>query len=236
MRIPLNMLHWYIGLVVVTVFAIRGLMAAHRTKNRITLFLGLAGLWFAICFCFYGLPPLFTLDPVILTTSTMLGDIASFIGLFFVWMAVARAYAPNSRLGRTIILLYAGALLLAGSYFSIVENLANPVRMAQLPSGVWNIYFSFSRGFEVVTALQYFSFILIAIKFWQQAAGVTATEQRWRLRTIALGFFIVGCVYFLRIFANTGTYTFTMTLAIALGILIAGLFVVFAPLIKRIKR
>ena len=225
MQIPLNMFHWYIGIPVVFFFAVRGLMSAHKTKNRITLYMGISGLLFTLCLSLYGLPPLFTTDSQILTITTILGDVLQFLALWVMWMAVARIYAPSRPWLRRLIVGLDFLLVLVGVWFSLRENLTTPVTLIQQANGAWQINFGISLGYEIVTALQFMSLIFVAAKFWSQARGVSDSSQMWRLRSIALGFFIIGASYLIRPLTNSGTYNVTLSAMIAVGIVISGLFV-----------
>lgn len=200
-------------------------MTARKTHNVLNRYLGLGGILFTLCLMSYGLPPLFTTNSQILTITTILGDCLQFFALFCMWLAVARIYAPNSAKVRNIVIVLDLILIAIGIAFSIRENLANPVTLTQLPSGEWNLNFAFSLGYQIVTAIQYLSLILVGARFALDGRRVTDPIQKARLWGIAFGFFIIGGFYALRPIIGDQNATNSQDKVLVLGLFVTGFIV-----------
>jgi hypothetical protein len=155
------------------------------------------------------------------------------------WLAVARIYAPNSAKVRNIIIVLDLLLIVVGLVFSIRENLANPVTLTQLPSGEWNLNFAFSLGYQIVTAIQYLSLILVGARFALDGSRVKDAIQKARLWGIATGFFIIGGFYVLRPIIGDQNATNSQDKVLVLGLMVIGFIVastIFLSYLQRRKK
>lgn len=225
MHIPLNAIHWYVGIPFALFIGFRGLLQYKKDKNKLNQYLGLIGIFYTLCFLTYGIPALFFENSTVLTLSTILGDILQFVALFVVWLAVIRAYAAKRPFLKGIMLTLVVILLGLSVYLSISTNLSNPVTISQSVDGGWVLNFYFSGIYAVVTAMQYTSFLLLAFFFASQAKFTNDYYKKIRVYTIATILFIIGAVYVLQP-AIISTLDFrSTTLILALNIAIAGLFI-----------
>lgn len=223
MQIPLNAIHWYIGWPIVLAIALRSLSVRNTTHNAVNTLFGATAWGFVVSLTFYGLPPLLTLNSQILTITTIIADTFQFLALLFAWLAVARIYFPGNRVATWAIGLTDAAVVLIGVYISVVENLANPVTMTMI-NGSWQLNFAFPLGYQVVTAIQYVSLLLMAAKFWVQGGKVGTKLQMIRLRSFALGFLCIGGFYVVRPFINTASMNgnLAQNLILVIGLAVFG--------------
>lgn len=235
MHIPLNVIHWYIGLPVVALIAIRSLKVARKTHNLLNTYLGLGAASFTICLLFYGLPPLFSTNSQLLTITTIIADAFQFIALFWVWLAVARIYAPKSNVVRWVIIVLEMLMIGLGMYFSITENLATPVVMSQLANGTWHLEFAFSFGYQLVTAFQYLSLLLLGAHFLLDGWRVKDVNQKLRLWGLAFGFAIVGANYVSRPFLGGPDTSVTQANLMAAGLAVTGIFIIATIILNGLR-
>ncbi len=221
MHIPLNTIHWYIGWPIILVIAVHSSRLRRSAPNTINTLFGLASWGFLTCLAFYALPPLLTLNSQILTLTTIIADIIQFISLAFMWIAVARIYFPGNRLASRIIGCLTIAISLIGAAISITENLTSPVTMVFV-GGAWQLSFAFPVGYQVVTAIQYASLLLLAAKLWVQARDLTDRVQVLRLRSFSLAFLCVGGFYVSRPFLSltNSQGIFTQNILLLTGIVV----------------
>lgn len=198
MRLPLNTIHWYLVLPFLAVIAWRSFSARRISQNKLNFYFGLSALSFFLAMLCYGLLPLLAEPTSIwLTYGTIAGDILQFIALAWLWLAVVRIYLPGKRLARIAVIVCELILIMAGVYFSIAENMAHPVTMLYV-DGVWQIDFAFSQGYQIVTAIQYGSLLLLGIRFMLQGRSAVGAYKKLRLFSLAILFVIVGGMYVLR--------------------------------------
>lgn len=225
MRIPLNVIHWYIGWPVVLIIALRSLILRNSSKNMINTYFGLAAWTFLLCLTAYGLPLQFTDDSKILTVFTIIADSLQFLALFFLWLAALRLYLPSNTLVRRTI---GGADLVVvaiGIAVSITSNMATPVTLTYVNSA-WQLNFSFPFAYQIITAIQYSCLLLIASKFWTQSRSVAVASQKLRLRAFSAGFLIYGGVFVVRPFLTVSPNSVPQAILLAVGLLITGAFTV----------
>lgn len=235
MRIPLNVIHWYIGWPVVLIIALRSLYLRNKGQNMINSLFGLAALIFLLCLTAYGLPLQFTDDSQVLTLFTIVGDSLQFLALFFMWLAAIRLYLPSNKLARNIIGGADFLVVLAGIAVSVMSNLANPVTLTFV-NNAWQLNFSFPFSYQIITAIQYSSLLLIAGKFWTQSKLVTETVQKIRLRAFSIGFLIYGGIFVVRPFFTKSPNSVTQAYLLAAGLLITGVFTVATIYLGRQKK
>lgn len=225
MHIPINVAHWYVGIIIMIIIAVRSLVVARRNQNSLNNILGIASFTFILCLLAYGIPPLFTTNSTILTMSIIAGDFLQFIALFWVWVAVAHIYVPNSKLIKWVMIIADILIITMGMVFSVSSNIQNPVIMTQLPSGEWNIYFAFSLGYQIITAIQYLSLILLASRFILDGIKVKSGLQRVRLCGTAIGFYIIGGFYAIRPIVGNESTANTQNPVLVIGLLVTGIMV-----------
>ena len=232
MRIPLNVIHWYIAWPVALIVAMRSLIVRNKSANTVNTYFGIAAWLTLLCLTFYGLPPLLTLDSQILTICTIIADCLQFTALFFMWLVVVRLYLPNYKVLRYIIGGIDFVIVIIGTALSAYENLANPVTMT-LVEGRWELFTAFPFSYQVVTAVQFASLVLIAIKFWSQSRANISAPQKLRLRAFAVAFMVIGGSYVIRPIFTINPTSSTQTLILGAGWLIAGVFTIVTVYLGR---
>jgi hypothetical protein len=235
MHLPINTIHWYIGIPFALFIGIRGIMQYKKDGSKLNQYIGLTGLVFALCFLVYGLPALFLEESSVLTTSTILGDILQFVALLFMWAAVVRVFTAKKPFFKGIFIALIGVLFVASVYLSIITNLANPVTITQASDGLWTINFYFSGIYSVVTALQYVSFLLLAAFFASQARFTIDKFKKLRIYSIAAILFVVGAVYVIQPVLNAQGDFRSTTLLLAANLLVAGVFIAATLLLSNRK-
>lgn len=198
MRFPLNTIHWYLALPFLILIAYRSFRARGGGRNMLNTYFGLSAITFILSMLCYGLPPLVASpESMLLTYGVIAGDIFQFIALLWVWLAVARIYFPGKKSAFWVFLVLDCMVVLAGAYYSVTENFAQPVTM-QSVDGVWQINFVFTQGYQIIAAIQFASLVFLAVQFFLQAKEAAKVEKKIRLFSLATFFFLVGGVYALR--------------------------------------
>lgn len=234
MHLPINTIHWYIGIPFALFIGIRGIMQYKKDGSKLNQYIGLSGLVFALCFLVYGLPALFIEESGVLTISTILGDILQFVALLFMWAAVVRVFTAKKPFFKGIFIALIGVLFVASVYLSITTNLANPVTITQASDGLWTINFYFSGIYSFVTAIQYASFLLLAAFFASQARFTKDKFKKLRIYSIAAILFVVGAVYVIQPVLTQGDFRST-TLLLAVNLMVAGVFIAATLLLSNRK-
>ncbi len=222
MRLPLNAIHWYVALPLLAFVAYKSFQSQKSGPNLLNTFFGLSAITFFFSLVFYGITPLVVPETsILLTYATIIGDALQFLALFWIWLAVARIYFPDRKGVMYVVAALDAIVICIGMWFSVQENLANPVIM-QYVNGAWQIEFAFSRGYQLVTAVQYLSLPLIAARFLAQGWGTQDVAKKIRLFVLAILFLIVGGLYVLRpIFdfsANLNSTSYVLAAAFLLGV------------------
>ena len=235
MHVPINVAHWYIGILIVLLIAVRIFVFEKRNHNSLNNFFGIASFTFILCLLVYGIPPLFTTNSEILTKTIIIGDFLQFMALFWVWVAVSHIYAPNSNIVKYIIIIADLMIIAIGMIFSISSNLLNPVTMTQLPSGEWSLNFAFSLGYQIITAIQYLSLIILASRFILDGVRVKSGLQRTRLWGTAIGFYLIGGFYAIRPIIGNESSSDVQNQILIIGLVITGIMVGATILLKYIQ-
>ena len=236
MHIPINAIHWYIGIPFTVFIGLRGLLQYRKDKNKLNQYIGLIGVFYTLCFFAYGIPALLVEDSNILTITTVLGDILQFVALFFMWLAVVRVYAAKKPFLKGIMLTLVVMLFFISIYLSISTNLSNPVTITQGLDGNWAVNFSFSGIYAVVTAVQYTSFLLLAFFFGSQAKFSSNMNRKVRIYSISFILFAIGLIYVLQPALSSNLGFRTTTLLIAINIIVAGLLIAGTLLLSKKKK
>ena len=236
MHLPINTIHWYIGFPIVLFIGIRGILEYRKDGSKLNKYLGLTGLFYSLCFLAYGVPAAISENSRLLSASTIVGDVLQFIALFFMWLAVVRVYAAKKPFLRGVILTLVTLLFIISVYLSVATVSSSPVTITQLPSGYWNINFPFSGLYSLVTALQYFSFILLSAYFVSQARFSNDKLKKARIYAVSALLFLVGALYVVTPFLSSPNNFEWKTVFLAISLLAVGIFIAATLLFKPKKR
>jgi hypothetical protein len=146
------------------------------------------------------------------------------------WLAAVRLILPKNKALGFVVIAIDLVLIGLGTYFSISENLAYPVTLAQSSNGSWSLIYQFSFGYQAVTALQYLSFILVALAFLSRIPSVKTNSQKVRLASISAVLFLVGGIYVVQPFLAQPTVAIPRAMFIAFSLVVASLFIILVPL------
>ena len=189
MRIPLNVIQYYIGLPLLIFVSARSFISNSRSPNRVTFLTGVATALFAGTYFCQGWLLLFSQDQVILNLSTALSVAFEVAGLFCIWLIVFRMYAPTNptfrRIGASIIAIVAGV----AAYIGVSAAFSEPTRLL-MQDGAWHLDIPYPLGLRVLYAFLYFGLALIGMKFYKQGRQVKTGSQKALLYLFALGLFI----------------------------------------------
>lgn len=195
MRIPLNVLHWYLGFLVGLFIAARGIVAYRKQPgNRTTLYLALAGALITLAFFCYGLPPLLTTDPHYLSLGLAIGDLFQFACLFCIWLISIRAFFHRSAALKGLATLLALALTITTSVVAVHDDMSQLVTLTQAAGG-WTLNYGFSELYEIFNAISFSSLLFAGIYFFIQSRVPQMASQKWRLRAFSAFFVIIGVVF-----------------------------------------
>lgn len=194
MEVPINLLHNYIGTVVMTGLSIDILRRNRRNPNPTTLYFGLATAAVAVATAALGIPALFTHDRFILSATTFLSDIAVSVTLLFLWIISIRAFLSKFPKLSKVALAIVGALAVTTMIEAIFRNLTFPygTHIETTASGQLAVIYYHSMLFNILTAINSLSLLCISAYFLRQASQPPALSQRIRLRGVSIGFIIAG--------------------------------------------
>lgn len=238
MNFPANYLHTFVAVPLFIVFALSSIRSYSRTKNRITLYLGITvGCYVFTLFCL-GFPALFTQDPRILTAGMLAGAIFELLAGITMWALVARLYAPKSDFIRGSIISLGVVIALVTGYLAFRDLLATPVTLVQ--SGSFQILYSpVTSQYTTALALQYASTLFIAIAFWRQSGSVSTMRDKVRLRVLSIMFAVVFIVLGLLPFSSpggNGVLSIAQSIQLAVGISLLGVFMAITFFIRPDKK
>lgn len=198
MEIPINLLHNYIGTIVMSGLSIDILRRYRRNPNPTTLYFGLATAAAAFATAFLGIPALFTQAPFILSATTFLSDLFVSVTLLFLWIISIRAFLANHPLTSKIALGAASGLAIVSMIEAIFRNLTFPygTHIERTANNQLAVIYEHTLLFNVFLAVNSLSLLFIAIYFAKQASLPPARSQRIRLRGVSSGF-IIGAINFM---------------------------------------
>ena len=224
MRIPVNVIHWYIGSPFLLAIVIRSLMVRKKSQNTLNTLLLIATTLFLVTMTSMGFTSLFTADSQILTIGTMIGGVSEAIALFVIWIMVAHMYFPLSKTLRAALITIIAFVALGCSYVSITENIIQPTTLSVVDGSLRLIY-PFSSTYQILIAILYLSFFFVATKFWRQSRDAATSAQSLRLKGLALGLFLIGSIFVALPFLDSSRpIATTESIIIAMGLVVMGSF------------
>ena len=100
-----------------------------NTKNRVTLYLGIAVMCYTVTLSLSAFPAVVTQNTKVLTLAMMIGSFFELIAGVTLWALVARLYAPKSDFARGVIISLSLVAALAAAYFSFRDLMLIPVTL-----------------------------------------------------------------------------------------------------------
>ncbi len=225
MRIVSNSLYWYFGLPVLIYVAFRGLSQYKKNGNMLDQYLGWVGVFFTLYLLTFIMGPIVSTDSTVLTYFFIVASILQYIGLLFLWFAVARLYAPKSRLLRAFIVGFDMLLVIFASYVSIMANLTIPTTISHVSGVFWNINYLPRPIFDILSGVQYASVIIIGAMFLYQSTSTTQRAKRIRTFNLGLILLLVGFVSCFRAYLIGIGDDFYQVLIVGIGVIVLALII-----------
>ena len=194
MEVPINLLHNYIGTVVMAGLSIDILRRYFRNPNPTTLYFGLATASVVFVTASFGIPALFTHDAFWLSVFTFVGDLFLSVTLLFLWIISIRAFLSNRPTLAKIAAGSVGLLAAASMVEAIFRNLTYPygTHIERTATNQLAVIYDHNMLFNILTAVNSLSLLFISIYFIRQASQPPALSQRIRLRGVSIGFIIAA--------------------------------------------
>lgn len=233
MIIPVNYLHAFVAAPLLFIFAVQSVHSYQKTRNQVSLLLGIGSFWACICVILYGFPVLFSTDSQILTWFTVAASICEFLGGMFFWVAVARIYVLKNVIIRRVIIMTAILIAIAGSVLVTRDALSEPVKLIE-QGGEYLIYSPVSREYSILIAIQYLNCILLSVAFWRQSNTAQFLRDKFRLRILAVTLAVIGVVLGLLPFTQEGIGVLTknQSIQLSVGFIFLALFLAITFFIK----
>lgn len=194
MRIPLNVIHWYIGLPVLAYLWIRGLRSAKTSTNQIGTYFAAASFLMLLAHLFYVVPTTFLTDSSQLSWAIFVGDTFQYIALFVIWLIAIRIFSGSNvvarNIAKVILALYTG-ICVAASYWANIPYTTQVLWV----DGHWKLDFAYPKYYAVLTGVDYLALVALGVYFFLQAKIAPTSAQKWRLRSFSWLFLIVGLLF-----------------------------------------
>jgi hypothetical protein len=199
MEVPLNLLHDYIGLPVLTFLTVDNIIHYKKNPSLTKYHFGFMYFYATLTTAAFGLPVLFTHDPLILSFGTFAGD--CFVGAVMAlgWLVSIRAFLGNKPRVAVFAKLLVFLLLTAICVESAHRGLNPPygATVAYNTSGDISVVYADTLAYTVLNALNSLSFLFIGIYFWMQGKTAPTSGVRLRIRGFAIGLMTIALTFFL---------------------------------------
>ncbi|MEI7819186.1 MAG: hypothetical protein WCI47_03655 [bacterium] len=140
MTIPVNLIHFYIGIPILSYLTLYGLVFSKNKHNTVTRYLSLGSGVFLLAALAYCIPVLFTQDARNLTYSTILGDALQFISLNYIWLLGGHLLLSQSKPAQKTLQICVFIITVLSIYVSIIQNLAEPTVLKVVDSTTLIVY------------------------------------------------------------------------------------------------
>lgn len=235
---PLNYVHAFLAVPLFIVFAIASIRSYMNTKNRVTLYLGIAVVCYTVTLSLSAFPAVVTQNTKVLTLAMMIGSFFELIAGVTLWALVARLYAPKSDFARGVIISLSLVAALAAAYLSFRDLMLIPVTLVQ-DGGSYILYSPVSRLYTAVLSLQYMSSLFLSIAFWRQSRAASVRRDKLRLRVLSVMFAVIFVVLGLLPFSSAGSngvLTVAQSVQLMVGISLLGVFMAITFFIRPDKK
>ncbi len=197
MQIPLNIIHNYIGLIVMGSLSIDLLRRNRKHPNTTTLQLGLATLCATITTFFFGIPVLFTQDTQTISAWTFVGEVTQIAAMLFMWQIVIRAafsLKPRFKGAATAsVFLIAAASIAEAVHRNFTPPYSTSV-LVRADSTIAVVYTN-TMAYQILNSINSLALLALGLYFLKEANLAKLQSQRFRTRGIAIGFVIASCSF-----------------------------------------
>lgn len=235
---PANYVHALLAVPLFIVFAIASIHSYVKTKNKVTLYLGVAVVCYTVTLSLSAFPAVITQNTKVLTLAMMIGSFFELIAGVTLWVLVARLYAPKSDFARGVIVSLSVVAALAAAYLALRDLMLIPVTLVQ-DGATYILYSPVSRVYTSVLSLQYMSSLFLSIAFWRQSRAVSIQRDKVRLRVLSVMFAVVFVVLGLLPFSSAGSdgvLTIAQSIQLMVGISLLGIFMAITFFIRPDKK
>lgn len=198
MQYPIFDSHFYIGFFVLVWLAFDFFNRYRKSQNISTLYIACASFSLAISVFAFGFPVLWTRDPKTLSFFTFIGDCTQTASFLFLWLLSIRAFLGTKPkimfIANTLVFL----LAIVSMIDAILRNLTPPyleTKIVSVSSYAFDITYTDSLRYSILTGLNSLSFFLLSFYFWKQGDAAPNSGQKLRIRGLAIAFFITSLVF-----------------------------------------
>lgn len=170
------------------------------STNQIGTYLTVASFTMLLALMAFMIPTTFISDALLLSWGIFIGDTLQYLTLFIIWLIAVRIFLASHQavqsLAKIGLALYTGVCVAASYWVNIPYN----TRVIRTADGGYMLDFAYPQYYAILTAIDFLALILLGMYFFTQAKVATKTSQRWRLRSFAWFFLIMGMVFALQPF------------------------------------
>lgn len=233
---PANYVHALIAVPTLIFFTALSLRSYNRTKNTVSITLGFAVFFIAVCLIFYVAPVLLTKDAQVITNCASIAAALELVGGFFLWATVARIYLTSRKNLYWLALAMSGAVAMIGIYLAWRDTQATGVKLVY-DAGSVLIYSPISREYMRLLAIQYMSCLFLSVAFWQQSTRAKSMRDKLRLQifsaSLAVCGIVLGIVQFFQ--ADTSALTVSQSWSLFAGCSLMALFLLITVFVRDTK-
>lgn len=225
MSIPTNVIQWYVGFPILLFISIRGWLSGRKAPNTVTSYLTICSTIFTIAVMVYGIPPLVTSNPAVLSWGVFMGDTLQYVGLFVIWQLVVHTFVPKHSSWRYVLQFLILALTIVCIGNTMYDNLSLPyvAQLIHTAKGT-TFHISYSKRFSLLTALDYIALMLLGVYYWQQSRLAKTSAQKWKLIAFSSCFIIFSARLLLLPFLTVESQSLTLPYVLSLGFLTLAIF------------
>ncbi len=217
MRIPLNLIQFYIGLPLLVFLSVRSFLSNRRSPNTTTLLVGVTTGLYAVSYASQIIPIFFTENSTVLSLGTIVAVFFESLALFFVWQIVFRIYLSNSVSMRRAASVLIGIAATAVAYVGIQAAFIQPTTLQQV-GGIWNINIPYPFSQRLLSAFLYSGLLLIAGNFYMQSRQINKAPQKILLVGFSLGLTLISLFFFAQPFFGAEIFANNSGLYILMGV------------------
>lgn len=185
MQIPLNVIHYYIGIILTAYLAYSGFTKSTSGAGGLTRSFAVSSLLMCLGLCSYGIPPLLTTNSDALSWGIIVGDLFQFAALVTIWFTVIRIYLNAHAVLSRFVKIAVVVCAIVAQVLTTHDNLKHPVTLTQ-SNGAWNLNYSYLYWYSIFAAIMYASLLFLSIFLWRQSAKIEKRLQRFRVRSFGL--------------------------------------------------
>lgn len=197
MQLPINVIHFYIAIPVLTYLAIDSLIRYKKNNNQVTFYLGLALLYESLAVICLGIPILLSKNLDLFNFGTYAGDIFQAASFLMLWFISIKAFLAHKPLLLNIANIGAVSLFVAIVIDAIVRNLDKPYKneILQRSTNTISIVYNNTLYYQILNGIDSLVLIFIAVYFWKQANKSPTNSSTIKIKTVSIGFIFAALAF-----------------------------------------